>query len=128
MQISVDLTEVAAKTMIEALLEAIKAKDEQILELEYDKSGHIWGLAMLSDFLIEKHPELTSELAGFIANKIEAKDDYEFGVADQAAANAIAGHIDVIENKEMDILHKKLHENQAKNNAIRAREKIMRNR
>lgn len=78
--------------------------------------------------MIEKHPELTSELAGFIANKIEAKDDYEFGVADQAAANAIAGHIDVIENKEMDILHKKLHENQAKNNAIRAREKIMRNR
>lgn len=128
MQISVDLTEKAAKTMIEALLERVRAKDEQILELEYDKSGHIWGLAMLSDFLIEKHPELTSELAGFIANKIEAKDDYEFGVADQAAANAIAGHIDSVENKEMDILRKQIHENQSKNNAVRAREKIMRNR
>lgn len=128
MQISVDLTEKAAKTMIEALLERVRAKDEQILELEYDKSGHIWGLAMLSDFLIEKHPELTSELAGFIANKIEAKDAYEFGVADQAAANAIAGHIDSVENKEMDILRKQIHENQSKNNAVRAREKIMRNR
>lgn len=128
MQISVDLTEKAAKTMIEALLERVRAKDEQILELEYDKSGHIWGLAMLSDFLIEKHPELTSELAGFIANKIEAKDAYEFGVADQAAANAIAGHIDSVENKEMDILRKQIHENQSKNNAVRAGEKIMRNR
>lgn len=127
MQIKVDLSENSAKTVIESLLQTIKDKDEQLIELEYQSRSYSSATSMLSSFLAEKHPELTTDLATFISKQVD-EDGYDFGMAVEAGFEATLRHTEVLSNKELDDLHKRLNETRLKNQTIRDHEKKIKSR
>lgn len=118
MPAQIALSDDHTKTVIDSLLSAADEKDRKIADLEFKSEYLGWASAMLSDFLVSNHPELTSELAVFIQKNVE-EDGYNFGVAAEAGLTAIEYHVETLDNDDMDAVHRKLSDLQKEQRAIR---------
>lgn len=117
MPAKIELSDGQSKAVVSSLL-AAGEKDKKIAGLEFKAEYLGWASAMLADFLVSNHPELTSELAAFVIKNVE-DGGYDFGVGAEAGLNAIEYHVESIENDDIDAAHEKLRAIQREEAAIR---------
>jgi len=95
------------RILVESLFDTIKKRDAEIKRIQDRAFDNSVAASILRAFLVDKHPELTTELAEFTLEKV---NENGYGVPTIASGGicALEYHGDTLDNKELDNALKKL--------------------
>jgi len=87
--------------LTDSLLQTVKAKDARIKKITIRQNNESNAASLLRRFLVEEHPELTSEFAAFVL-RFCTENPYQQDRVASGGLCAIEYHRDTINNKELD--------------------------
>ena len=95
------------KILVESLFDVIKKRDAEIKRIQERAFDNNVAASILRDFLVTKHPELTSELAGFTLTKV-VENGYGVPTIASGGVCALEYHRDSFGDKDLDDVLQKL--------------------